>query len=130
MTPSTPAVCSTDTTDNENGLSPSEARSLLEQGAVLIDVRRAQFRDGQPRLENAAWIPLTDIETYFVEGKASEHGVHDKEQNIVLFCATGAGSINSTGQLQALGYRQTRYIKGGIQAWLADGLPVIAAEAQ
>lgn len=130
MTQSTPAVCSTDITDNEHGLSPSEARSLIEQGAVLIDVRRAQFRDGQPRLEKAAWLPLTDIEAHFAAGKGAEQGVHGKQQPIVLFCATGAGSVNSTRQLQALGYSQTRYIRGGIQAWLADGLAVVAAEAQ
>jgi rhodanese-related sulfurtransferase len=129
MTQSTPAVCSTDTTDSEHSLSPSEARSLVEQGAVLIDVRRAQFRAGQPRLEKAVWLPLTDIEAHFAAGKGVEQGVHGKQQCIVLFCATGAGSVDSARQLQTLGYGQTRYIRGGIQAWLADGLPVIAAEA-
>lgn len=127
MTQSSQNSCPTGIASTEHAASPADAKALIDQGVTLIDVRRAQFRDGQPRLANAAWVPLDELEDYFASGKAGALGITSNEQSIMLFCATGAGSINSTAQLRARGYTGVRYVEGGIQAWQAAGLPVIQA---
>lgn len=125
MTDSTQTACSLVTSSTQGAIAPSEAHALIEQGVALIDVRRAQIREGQPRLANAAWIPFPDVEAYFASGKASELNIDAHDQPIVLFCATGAGSAQNVDQLRNLGYANTFYIEGGIQDWQVQGLPVI-----
>lgn len=110
------------------GVDLATAQALLANGAVLIDVRRAVKREGQPRLPNAAWIPLTDIDAYFADDRASELGIDDPAQPILLFCASGPGSAQSLQQLQARGYSAVHYLAGGVEAWVAAGLPTAAAE--
>lgn len=78
-------------------ISPSAARAHLQQGALVVDVRsNAEFQSGH--LPNAIHIPLDEIETL------TPRRVKDKEQILLLHCASGMRSQVAKRKLTALGY--------------------------
>jgi rhodanese-related sulfurtransferase len=47
----------------------------------------------------------------------------DKEAPIVTVCKVGERSLHGMLLLKALGYRDVKSVRGGLDAWLAAGLP-------
>ncbi len=50
----------------------------------------------------------------------------DKNQPIMLYCASGGRSGEATEKLKAAGFNEVYDLKGGITAWKAAGLPIQA----
>ena len=80
-----------------------------EEKFTLIDVResheRAEFNVG------GTHIPLGNI-------PASIDGLgEDKEQEIVIYCRSGARSGHATAFLQQLGFKNVRNLAGGMLEW-------------
>jgi len=79
-------------------VSAKAARSHLQQGALIVDVRsNAEFQAGH--LPNAIHIPLDEIDTL------TARRVKDKERVLLLHCASGIRSQVARKRLAALGYR-------------------------
>lgn len=87
------------------------ARALVDDGAVLVDVREAtEWRAGHARA--ARHIPM---------GKLGDEARRlPKDAPVVLMCATGARSRVAAAQLRSAGYRATS-LSGGLAAWQAAG---------
>ncbi|HUT57094.1 MAG TPA: rhodanese-like domain-containing protein [Phycisphaerae bacterium] len=47
-----------------------------------------------------------------------------KDQPILVYCKLGSRSLLAARTLKEMGYRDVRSIAGGLQAWVAAGLPV------
>jgi rhodanese-related sulfurtransferase len=78
-------------------VSAKTARMYLKQGALVIDVRSpGEFNSG--RLPTAINIPLDEITT------ALPKRVKDKNQVLLLHCASGMRSGMAKGKLKNLGY--------------------------
>lgn len=104
-------------------LSPREAATAHEQGALLVDIRPAlQRADGEIpgalviernvlewRLDPASPDRVPEIEGY--------------DQTIVVVCDAGYASSLAAASLQALGLVHATDLDGGFQAWRAAGLP-------
>ena len=90
------------------------ALSLLEDGAVLIDVReQSEWRSGHaPRARHIPLATLDGATRRLPQGAT-----------IVVMCASGNRSRGAAAQLRAAGFQATS-LAGGIGAWRAAGGPV------
>jgi rhodanese-related sulfurtransferase len=94
-------------------ISPEEAATRLESGAVLIDVRE-QDEFANVHAVGANLIPLSEFATRYSEMP------QDKE--IILICAGGVRSAQAAQFAAERGYKTTN-LEGGTNAWIAAGLP-------
>ncbi|HVD05838.1 MAG TPA: MBL fold metallo-hydrolase [Gemmatimonadaceae bacterium] len=97
-------------------LSASELRTRIEQGGVhVVDVRNAsEWQAGHlPGVPN---IPLGRL--------ASHIGELPRDRIIVAQCQSGMRSMIASSILQARGVPRVMDLRGGFEAWTADGLPV------
>ena len=90
------------------------AMTLLEEGAVLVDVREpSEWRSGHaPRAKH---IPLGKLAT---EARRLPQGT-----TVVVMCASGNRSRGAAAQLRSAGFEATS-MSGGINAWRSAGGPV------
>ena len=80
-------------------ISNKDASEYLKSGALVIDVRsRGEFNSGH--LDRAINIPLDEIET------AVPKHVIDKNQVLLLHCASGMRSGVAKGKLKSMGYKR------------------------
>jgi len=78
-------------------ISSADARELLKNGAIVIDVRSlAEFKSGH--LPRALNVPFDAIETLL------PRSVKHKNQVLLLHCQSGIRSGTATKKLKALGY--------------------------
>lgn len=96
-------------------INAQQAATLLEQGAILLDVRESfEFQGGH--IPQACHLPLGRV----ADGIADLHpgGAGAVESlSIVAYCQRGQRSLEAVRQLRALGYAQSYSLRGGIAAW-------------
>lgn len=107
-------------------VSPDQARDLLEQGALLVDVREPHEVAKTGKLAAAANIPLGQIQTVAAIDGLDHDPSFALDRPIILYCAAGGRSALAGVTLQAMGYEQV-YNLGGFQAIAASGYAVEAA---
>jgi rhodanese-related sulfurtransferase len=96
-------------------LSPSDARQLVAAGALLLDVREDdEWAAGHA--PEATHLPMSRLGASVSE--------LPKDRLIVCVCHVGARSATVAGALENAGYT-TANLTGGMDAWIADGLPVV-----
>ena len=87
---------------------PQVAQELVKNGALLVDVRTpGEYQTGH--IEGAINIPVSEVES-----RLKEFG--DKEQNIVVYCRSGARSGRARSMLLSQGFKKV-YNLGGIGRW-------------
>jgi rhodanese-related sulfurtransferase len=97
-------------------IGPVEASTRLENGAVLLDVREpSEWRAGHA--PKARHIPLGDLDRRTKELPAG--------REIITVCRSGSRSLRAASILAADG-RTAVNLSGGMRAWAAAGLPVVA----
>lgn len=93
-----------------------EARRLIKQGAVVVDVRESdEWRQGH--LHEAVGIPRGFLELRI------EEKVPDRSTPVVLHCASGTRSLFAARALHEMGYEKVYNLVGGFNAWKDRGLP-------
>ena len=95
--------------------SAEDARSRVEKGALLIDVRSEAGRAANGAIEGATVVAKDDVAA-FAE-------TLDKDQEVVIFCGTTAGSGPVADYLDDSGFTAVRHVEGGFDALAAEGLP-------
>jgi rhodanese-related sulfurtransferase len=111
-------------------LDPHETRAAVAAGALLIDTRTDRQRAAQGDLPGAIVIDRTVLEWRLDPTSASripEATGHDLL--IVVVCRQGYSSSLAAASLRAIGLRRATDLAGGVEAWLAAGLPTSAAPA-
>lgn len=97
---------------------PMEAVRLMNQGAVLVDVRAAaDFRAGH--IGNARNVAGSDI------AAGAEALAKYKEKVVITCCETGMTSGSAARHLMRLGFKQVFNLRGGLAAWRQENLPVV-----
>jgi rhodanese-related sulfurtransferase len=100
-----------------SALAPGQAVRLINDGAVVIDLRAAEiFAAGH--IIGARNIPAAQ----FAETVASLTKFRDKP--IVLCGDAGNGAI-ALKQLQAEGFSKAAELRGGVEGWKQDNLPLV-----
>ncbi len=95
-----------------------EAHGLLDSGGqILIDVRTAgEFEE--EHIKDAINIPLEKMTEGPPEGLPKDHAAP-----IITVCNVGQKSLYAMLLLKSLGYQKVKNIYGGMNAWVAEGLP-------
>lgn len=99
-------------------VSPTEAVRMMNEGAVLVDVRGAnQFKDGH--IEGARNVPADQLAA---DAKALERLAGKK---LVLYCDNGATTNAALRTLAGAGAKDVFSLRGGLAAWKQENLPVV-----
>ena len=99
-------------------LDPTEVARLLQAGKVLlIDVREpAEY--AAERIPGALLYPLSTFDATTLPP--------DGPRRVVFHCAGGKRSLAAAEQRLAAGSAYAAHMGGGIAAWKAEGLPIVA----
>lgn len=99
-------------------ISTQQLISLCNQDkAFLIDLRDSEsFKSGS--ITNSFNIPSNDL-------IRRSNEINQKEKSIVLICEMGSVSPNSGELLQKEGFEDILILKGGINQWKMDNLPLV-----
>lgn len=103
-------------------ISPQETASLLEQGALLVDIREADEyrREHIAAAHHQALSSLSAAVLPLADGQA-----------VIFHCKSGMRTQNAADQLAAAaGARPVFIMKNGIENWKKAGLPVVRDASQ
>jgi molybdopterin/thiamine biosynthesis adenylyltransferase/rhodanese-related sulfurtransferase len=101
---------------------PAEAQEELKNGDVALIDTREPNEYIEAHLDGAELIRPVEV------AEKIEEVVPDRSQRVLLYCASGNRSARAADRLQELGYENAASVRGGINQWEAEGLPVIMPE--
>jgi rhodanese-related sulfurtransferase len=98
-------------------LSASQAVRLMNQGALVIDLRTKQLYDAG-HIVDSRNVPMPELE--------SQADVLKKwrEKSVITYCDTGADGASAARSLTKLGFTKVFNLQGGLNAWVKDNLPL------
>lgn len=93
-------------------------RFINDRDPTIVDVRTAaDFKRGH--LLNAINAPFAKFDEYVGQLK-------DKSRPVLVYCALGTMGAAVADKLRKAGYTEVYPLRGGINAWLMNSLPVTA----
>jgi rhodanese-related sulfurtransferase len=96
-------------------ITPRQADELLREGGVqLVDVREP-YEHEAGRIAGSLHIELQEL--------PSQAASLDRERPILFYCRSGSRSGLAADSFAASGY-DARNLDGGLEAWVAAGLPI------
>jgi len=100
-------------------IGPTEAVRLMNQGALMLDVRsQAEFDGGH--IIDARHVPQDQVAT-----QAADSLKRFKDKVVITCCESGMRSQASARVLQAQGFTKVVNLRGGLQAWRTENLPLV-----
>ena len=97
----------------------TEAVRLMNQGALLLDVRsQAEFEGGH--ILDARHVPQEQV-----AAQAADALKRFKDKVVITCCESGMRSQAAARVLQAQGFTKVVNLRGGLQAWRAENLPLV-----
>jgi rhodanese-related sulfurtransferase len=97
---------------------PMDAVRLLNQGALVLDVRsQAEFDSGH--ILDAKHVPQDQL------ANSAEALKKYKDKVVIACCESGMRSGAAARVLQAQGFTKVVNLKGGLQAWRSENLPLV-----
>ena len=108
-------------------LFPENVAAAMRRGdALLVDIRESEERAEHGGIGGAIHVPRGMLEFAADPTTAYYRPEFDPGRRTILFCSTGARSALAADALQALGYADVAYLKGGFRAWQTSGCAVEA----
>ena len=106
-------------------LRPHEVAQAVAEGALLVDTRTAAQRSAQGELPGAVVIDRTVLE-WRLDPTSPDRipEVTGDDLLVVVACRQGYSSSLAAASLRRLGLHRATDLEGGIEAWLAAGLPM------
>jgi len=106
-------------------LSPLEAtRRVRDEGAVLVDTRSRDQQAEQGIIPGALHYPLSVVLWWLDPDFPSETPKLPLDTEIIVLCRDGYSSSLAAAQLREIGFDRATDVIGGIEAWIAAGLPI------
>lgn len=102
---------------------PSDAVRLLNGGALIIDVRAAEAYSAG-HIIDARNIPKEQL------AQQTETLKKYKEKPVILCCDSGVTSAAAAAILQSAGFTKVVNLRGGIEAWKQENLPLVTGGAE
>ncbi|HEX6001956.1 MAG TPA: rhodanese family protein [Hyphomicrobiaceae bacterium] len=99
-------------------ITPAEAKRLLDEGAVLVDVRGPD-EHARERIPDATNHPVDHLTTLDV-----------RDRPVIFHCRSGQRTAAHAAKLAAATTCDAYIIEGGIEAWKKAGLPVARDRSQ
>jgi rhodanese-related sulfurtransferase len=106
-------------------LGPEEVRAAVADGALLVDTRTESQRRVQGELPRAVVIDRTVLEWRL--DPASPHRIPEATGHdllVIVVCRQGYSSSLAAASLRSVGLHRATDLAGGIEAWVAAGLPM------
>jgi rhodanese-related sulfurtransferase len=98
-------------------LTPVQARTARQQGALLVDTRSIdEQREQGGTIPDALHYPLSVV-LWRLDALS-------RDTRVILICRHGYSSSLAAARLQELGFVEATDVDGGFEAWQAAGLPV------
>lgn len=98
-------------------LDVGEVERLVDSQCVVMDVRSRDEFD-EAHIESAIHLPLEELQ----KGAAASLPA-DRAATVVTVCNVGEKSLYAMLLLKALGYEKVKSLMGGMNAWMAEGMP-------
>lgn len=111
-------------------LEPAAALAAQADGATLVDLRCADDRRASGVIPGSVHVPLSVL--FWRLDPTSDFrspNLADPAKRVVLLCADGYSSSLAAATLQSLGFSQATDVIGGVNGWIAAGLPIGASNA-
>ncbi len=97
-------------------VSPEEAVSMIEEGAMLVDVREP-IEWESVRIDGAALKPMSTIQDWWQD--------LPRDVDLIMQCRTGSRSATVTDALiRQGGFERVFNLAGGLIAWHSRGFPL------
>lgn len=100
-------------------ISAAQLVRLINDDAVSVFDLGAIADYGQGHITNAKHMAVSQVDPQSRELEKL------KDRPIALYCKTGMSAPAVASRLVKAGYTQVHVLKGGLQGWVADGLPVV-----
>ena len=110
------------------GVAPQEAQQRLDQdpGALVVDVRDAEDVPSTGLAARGLNVSLGMLPVKAEQGLPEEwrdSRLQDRSRQIIVTCQTGENAARGGKLLKEMGFTNVSYMKGGMEAWKAAGLP-------
>ena len=104
-------------------LRPTAAKRLLDQGAILVDIREAD-EHARESIRGARLLPLSSLDE-------ADLALHEG-QPVIFHCRSGARTQGNAARLahKAGSACEAFVVEGGLDAWKKAGLPVVVDRRQ
>jgi rhodanese-related sulfurtransferase len=98
-------------------LSAQQAVRLMNQGALVIDLRSKELYDAG-HIGDARNVPAAELE--------AQAGALKKwrDKSVITYCDNGTDGAGAARTLMKLGFTKVFNLQGGLSAWAKDNLPV------
>jgi rhodanese-related sulfurtransferase len=106
-----------------NALGPADAVRLANSGALLLDVRGSQEYEAGHIIE-ARNVPAAEL------AAKAETLKKYKEKPVLVYCENGAASGDAANKLRAAGFTKVVTLRGGLQSWRQENLPLVKGAAR
>ena len=100
-------------------LSAMQAVRLMNQGALVIDLRAKELYDAG-HIGDARNVPAAELESQADSLKKW------RDKNVITYCDSGASGART---LMKLGFTKVFNLSGGLNAWVKDNLPLAKTSA-
>ncbi|MBR1179037.1 rhodanese family protein [Bradyrhizobium sp. KB893862 SZCCT0404] len=101
-------------------ISPEKAKDLIEEGAVLVDIREAD-EHARSRIAAAVHAPLSRLDKVEIAPNAKA---------VIFHCRSGNRTHSNADRLARSSDCEAYILDGGIDAWRSAGLPVVDNRSQ
>jgi rhodanese-related sulfurtransferase len=111
-------------------LTPDELLEAAARGALVVDTRTEAQRRRQGEFPGAVVVDRTVLEWRLdpaSDARIPEATGYDLE--VVVVCRQGYSSSLAAASLRAVGLHRATDLVGGVEAWLAAGLPTTSGPA-
>ena len=109
--------------DGGQTVGATEAVRLMNQGAILLDVRtQDEFNAGH--VIDARHIPQSELAGGLEKLKKY------KDKVVITFCESGMRSGAAARTLRAQGFNKVVNLRGGLRAWQGENLPLVKPPAK
>jgi rhodanese-related sulfurtransferase len=98
-------------------LSAMQAVRLMNQGALIIDLRGKELYDAG-HIGDARNVPAAELESQ------AESFKKWRDKAVITYCDSGASGASAARTLTKLGFTKVFNLQGGLNAWVKDNLPL------
>ncbi|HEX3847539.1 MAG TPA: rhodanese-like domain-containing protein [Steroidobacteraceae bacterium] len=99
-------------------LSSSQAVRLMNQGALVLDLRGKEAYDAG-HIGEARNVPLSELEAQ------AESLKKWRDKNVITYCDSGVSGAGGARALVKLGFTKVFNLQGGVGAWVKDNMPLV-----
>lgn len=106
-------------------LTPAQVKAEMDKGGVtLIDIREPEELKANGEIAGSINAPRGMLEFYADSSTPYHKPEFNKNNRIILQCASGGRSALAAATLKQMGFTNVAHMDGGLKAWKEAGLPL------